>query len=217
MTSSAPDVNHPSVAEPAGTDPAARGSYDRATALVVVDVQNDFADPRGGLSLAGAEDVIPFVNAEVRAARAADAQVVYTTDWHPPVTPHFAEAGGPWPTHCVKGTWGAELHPALLVDGDIVRKGTGGEDGYSGFGIRDPVTGEARTTGLAALLRARGVQRVVVVGLAGDVCVAATALDARTAGFGTSVVRAATASAEVHPGDEDRAFETMAAAGVRVI
>ncbi len=192
-------------------------TYDVATVLVVVDVQNDFADPAGGLSLMGGDVVIPVINVEVTAARAAGAQVVYTTDWHPPETPHFATGGGPWPVHCVKGTWGAELHPALLVDGDIVRKGTGGEDGYSGFGMRDPRTGAHRTTGLAALLRARGVQRVVVVGLAGDVCVRATALDARTAGFGTTVIRAATASANVMPGDEDRAFEAMAAAGVRVV
>ncbi|MGE0727805.1 MAG: isochorismatase family protein [Acidimicrobiia bacterium] len=192
-------------------------AYDPATALVVVDVQNDFADPAGGLYVPGAEAVIPAVNAEVAAARSAGAQVVYTTDWHPPRTPHFASDGGPWPVHCVKGTWGAELHPQLTVDGDIVRKGTGGEDGYSGFGMRDPRSGEERTTGLAALLRARGVSRVVVVGLAGDVCVAATATDAARLGFATTVVRAATASVEVQPGDEERAFAAMAAAGVQVV
>jgi nicotinamidase/pyrazinamidase len=190
--------------------------YDRRTALIVVDVQNDFADPGGGLYVAGAETVIPAVNAEVAAARAADAQVVYTTDWHPADTPHFAKDGGAWPVHCVKGTWGAQLHPDLHVDGDIVRKGTGGEDGYSGFGVRDPETGEEMTTGLAALLRARGVQRVVVVGIAGDVCVKATALGARRAGFDTVVERAATASANLQPGDEDRACAEMADAGVVV-
>lgn len=191
-------------------------AYGPASALVVVDVQNDFAHPDGGLYVAGAEAVIAPINAEVAAARAAGAQIVYTTDWHPPSTPHFVTDGGPWPVHCVKGTWGAELHAELLVDGDIVRKGTGGEDGYSAFGLRDPRTGQSRTTGLAALLRARGVQEVVVVGLAGDVCVAATALDARIAGFATRVVRAATASVNIEPGDEDRAFAQMAEAGVEV-
>jgi nicotinamidase/pyrazinamidase len=189
-------------------------SYARRTALIVVDVQNDFADPGGGLYVAGGDAIIPAVNAEVAAAREAGAQVLYTTDWHPAATPHFAKDGGVWPTHCVKGTWGAQLHPELHVDGDIVRKGVGGEDGYSGFAVRDPTTGEEATTGLAALLRARGVQRVVVVGIAGDVCVKATALDARRAGFDTTVLRAATASVNLQPGDEDRAFAELEAAGV---
>jgi nicotinamidase/pyrazinamidase len=190
--------------------------YDRRTALLVVDVQNDFADPGGGLSVSGGEAIIPAVNAEVAAAREAGAHVVYTTDWHPADTPHFTKDGGVWPVHCVKGTWGAQLHPDLHVDGDILRKGTGGEDGYSGFGVRDPATGEEATTGLAALLRARGVQRVVVVGIAGDVCVKATALDARRAGFETTVPRAATASVHLQPGDDDRAFEELVDAGVTV-
>jgi nicotinamidase/pyrazinamidase len=190
--------------------------YDRRTALIVVDVQNDFADPGGGLYVAGGDAIIPAVNAAVAAARGAGAQIVYTTDWHPADTPHFAKDGGVWPVHCVKGTWGAQLHPDLHVDGDIVRKGTAGEDGYSGFGVRDPQTGEETTTGLAALLRARGVQRVVVVGIAGDVCVKATALDALRAGFDTAVERAATASVNLQPGDEDRAFTEMAGAGVLV-
>jgi nicotinamidase/pyrazinamidase len=190
--------------------------YDRRTALIVVDVQNDFADPGGGLYVVGGDAIIPAVNAAVAAARGAGAQIVYTTDWHPADTPHFAKDGGVWPVHCVKGTWGAQLHPDLHVDGDIVRKGTAGEDGYSGFGVRDPQTGEETTTGLAALLRARGVQRVVVVGIAGDVCVKATALDALRAGFDTAVERAATASVNLQPGDEDRAFTEMAGAGVLV-
>jgi nicotinamidase/pyrazinamidase len=185
-------------------------------ALVVVDVQNDFADPGGGLYVRGGESIIGAVNALVAEARAAGAEVVYTTDWHPALTPHFVTGGGTWPVHCVKGTWGAELHPALVVDGDIIRKGTDGEDGYSGFGVRDPATGVERSTGLAALLRARGVDRVVVVGIAGDVCVRATAIDAARAGFATTVVRAATASVAAAPGDEDEAFGAMAAAGVTV-
>ncbi len=116
----------------------------------------------------------------------------------------------------MKHTWGAELHPGLVVDGDVIRKGTGGEDGYSAFGLRDPISGSTRSTGLAALSRARGVDRVVVVGIAGDVCVLATALDGQRAGFATTVVRAATVSVNLLPGDDDRAFAAMAAAGVEV-
>jgi len=190
--------------------------YGPSTALLVVDVQNDFADPAGSLYVTGGERIVQRVNSEVAAARTAGSEVIYTTDWHPPQTPHFALQGGVWPVHCVRHTWGAQLHPALVVDGDIIRKGTGGEDGYSAFTLRDPVTGEQRSTGLAALLAARGVSAVVVIGIAGDYCVHDSVLDARNAGFGVAVVRAATASVNLEPGDEDRAFAAMAAAGAEV-
>jgi len=190
--------------------------YGPTTALLVVDVQNDFADPAGSLYVRGGETVVALVNAEVAAAREAGAEIVYTTDWHPPHTPHFAEMGGVWPVHCVRHTWGAEFHPELVVDGDVIRKGTGGEDGYSAFTLRDPQTGELRSTGLAALLRARGVDAVVVVGIAGDYCVHDSTLDAHAAGFEVAVVRSATASVNLQPGDEDRAFAAMVAAGVEV-
>lgn len=191
-------------------------TYDPATALVVVDVQNDFTDPSGGLAVADAEAILPEVNARVAACRAAGGLVAYTQDWHPPRTPHFATDGGPWPVHCVAGTWGAELHPDLVVDGPVVRKGVGGEDGYSGFSVRDPVSGEVDRTELGALLDAHGVERVVVVGLAGDVCVAATAEDAATLGYAVTVPLAATRMVELHPGDGARAVERLRAAGVEV-
>ena len=147
-------------------------AYDERTALVLVDVQNDFADPDGGLYVTGGEQVVPLLDVEAAEARAAGAVVVCTQDWHPAQTPHFAKDGGTWPVHCVGDTWGAELHP-LLDPGDAarVRKGTGGEDGYSGFTVRDPVTGAETPTPLEALLRERGVERVVVGGLATDYCV----------------------------------------------
>ena len=157
--------------------------YDDRTALVVVDVQNDFADPAGSLSVPGADDVITAVNEEVAAAAAAGATVVYTQDWHPPRTPHFVTDGGPWPVHCVRDTWGAAFHPDLVVAGESVRKGTGGEDGYSGFTMRRLDSGVDASTGLDELLRARGVERVAVVGLALDYCVKATALDAVALGY----------------------------------
>src|SRR5687768_13194743 len=106
-------------------------SYAPGTALVVVDVQNDFAHPDGSLYVQGARDVVIEVNRQVARAKAAGAPVFYTRDWHPPSTPHFVDEGGIWPVHCVRGTWGAEPHPDLVVDGEVVLKGTGGEDGYS--------------------------------------------------------------------------------------
>ena len=126
----------------------------------MIDVQNDFADPGGSLAVAGGEAIIPFLNDQVAAARAAGATVVYTQDWHPPSTPHFARDGGIWPVHCVRFTWGAELHPNLLVDGLRVLKGSHGEDGYSGFSMRDPTSGQESMTELDAILRTAGVGRV---------------------------------------------------------
>jgi len=113
-------------------------AYDVRTALIVVDVQNDFADPAGSLYVRGGEEIVPPVNAQIDEALAAGALVAYTQDWHPPTTPHFQKDGGIWPVHCVAGTWGAELHADLHVEGPIVKKGSGGEDGYSGFSVRDP-------------------------------------------------------------------------------
>jgi nicotinamidase/pyrazinamidase len=190
--------------------------YDSTTALVVVDVQNDFADPAGSLSVSRAGRILPRVNVQVERAADAGALVAYTQDWHPASTPHFAKDGGIWPVHCVAGTWGAELHPDLVVKGPIIRKGSNGEDGYSGFAMRDPTSGEERPTELEGLLRDHGVARVVVCGLATDYCVNATALDAQRLGFETQVLVSAIASVDLQPGDGERALDEMAAAGVEV-
>ena len=190
--------------------------YDPSTALVVVDVQNDFTDPAGGLAVADAPAILPEVNARVAACRDAGGLVVYTQDWHPERTPHFVTDGGPWPVHCVGRTWGAELHPDLIVDGPIVRKGVDGEDGYSGFSVRDPVSGDVTRTELGALLDAHGATRIVVAGLAGDVCVAATAIDAVELGYEVEVPLAATRMVELSTGDGGRAVERMRAVGVTV-
>jgi nicotinamidase/pyrazinamidase len=191
-------------------------TFDPRTALIVVDVQNDFADPGGSLYVAEGERTVPVINRLVAAAREAGALVVYTQDWHPEVTPHFADYGGLWPVHCVQGTWGAEPHPDLDFGGEIVRTGAGGEDGYSGFYHRDLATGEDVPTALGGLLEERGVRRVVVVGLATDYCVKETALDARRLGYETTVLLDATRAVERAEGDGERARRAMAEAGVEV-
>jgi nicotinamidase/pyrazinamidase len=187
--------------------------YGPRTALVVVDVQNDFADPGGSLFVQGAADILPLVNSEAKLATEAGAFVVYTQDWHPESTPHFAKDGGIWPVHCVGGTWGAEFHPALSVVGPSVRKGTNGEDGYSGFTMRDPTTGKTIPTELDGLLRDRGIDSVVVVGLATDYCVSSTALDAARLGYRTEVLQDAIAAVNLKPGDGEKALVAMRAAG----
>ncbi|HEX6936954.1 MAG TPA: isochorismatase family protein [Actinomycetes bacterium] len=189
--------------------------YDADTALVVADIQNDFADPAGGLYVKGGEELVPLVSVEVGAARNAGATIVYTQDWHPASTPHFEKDGGVWPVHCVADTWGAEFHPGLLVSGATVRKGTSGEDGYSGFSVRDPVSGAAAPTKLQSLL-APSVRRLVVVGLAGDYCVKETALDGIRLGYQVEVPLALTRFVALSPGDAERSVEEMRAAGVTV-
>jgi nicotinamidase/pyrazinamidase len=188
--------------------------YDPQTALVVVDVQNDFADPGGSLYVQGGEQVVPVVNREIERARQAGATVVYTQDWHPESTPHFEKDGGIWPVHCVQGTWGAEFHPELQVEGEVVRKGSGGEDGYSGFTVRDPASGEEEPTRLEQLLRDQGARRVVVVGLATDYCVKETAIDAAAKGFETALLLEAVRAVELEPGDGQRALEDVQRGGV---
>jgi nicotinamidase/pyrazinamidase len=185
-------------------------------ALIVVDVQNDFADPRGSLYVRDGEAVIPVINEQVNAARTAGAFVVYTQDWHPASTPHFQKDGGIWPVHCVKETWGAELHPDLEVVGESLKKGTDGEDGYSAFSVRDPRSGETTPTLLEAMLRERGVRVVTVCGLATDYCVVETVLDARRLDFSTDVLSEAIRAVDLHAGDGDRALERMREAGAVV-
>ncbi len=190
--------------------------YDERTGLIVVDVQNDFADPAGSLYVRGGEEVVPVANAEIEAALAAGALVVYTQDWHPPSTPHFQKDGGIWPVHCVQDTWGAAFHPDLRVEGPVVRKGADGRDGYSGFSVRDPRSGDVEATELERILRERGVERLVVCGLATDYCVLETVLDARRLGFATTVLREGIRAVDLQPGDGERALERMREAGAEL-
>jgi nicotinamidase/pyrazinamidase len=191
--------------------------YGPGTALLVVDVQNDFADPEGSLYVQSGEQVVPIINREIDRAQAAGVPVVYTKDWHPPETPHFAKYGGKWPVHCVRDTWGAELHPDLKVVGEVIRKATGEEDGYSGFSVQHLPTGERRETGLEDLLRRRGVDRVVIAGLATDYCVKETGLDAARKGFESYVITDATRAVDVEPGDGERALRDIEQAGVKLV
>jgi len=159
---------------------------------------------------------VPIVDREIDMASNQGALVVVTQDWHPESTPHFAKDGGIWPVHCVADTWGAELHPDLRAPSHVirVRKGSNGEDGYSGFTMRDPVTGQTIPTELEGILRDKGIEAVVVCGLATDYCVKATALDAARLGFETAVLADAIAAVDLAPGDGANAMDEMRDAGV---
>lgn len=192
--------------------------YGPRTALVVVDVQNDFADPSGSLYVQGGEKIVEFVNEQIGLARASGTVVIFTQDWHPESTPHFQKDGGIWPVHCLGESWGAELHPNLDAPDDAprIRKGVGGEDGYSGFTVADPSTGEKTPTDLEKMLHERGIEKIVVVGLATDYCVKATAIDGANKGFHTTVLKDGIAAVNLEPGDGEKSVEEMKAAGVDV-
>jgi nicotinamidase/pyrazinamidase len=191
--------------------------YDKKTALLVVDMQNDFADPGGSLYVKGGEAIVPVVNAEIEKAREAGAPVIYTQDWHPETTPHFAKDGGIWPVHCVRGSWGAQFHPDLRFDDSpLVRKGVDGKDGYSAFSTRDPLSREENETPLEAILRDIEVEHLVIVGLATDYCVKESAFDATEKGFRTTVVTDAIAAVNLEPEDGEKALSAMSEAGVEL-
>jgi nicotinamidase/pyrazinamidase len=177
-----------------------------SAALLIVDFQNDFT-PGGALAVADGDEIAARIN-ELAASGDFDL-VVATRDWHPPDHGSFADRGGPWPVHCVAGTPGAELHPALdraRVDVIVDKGRTPEAEGYSGF----------EATDLAELLRERGIDAVTVVGLATDYCVKHTAVDALREGLTVTVDPAAVRGVEVRPGDSERALEELRAAGARV-
>jgi nicotinamidase/pyrazinamidase len=172
-------------------------------ALVIVDFQNDFT-PGGALAVPDGDAIAGRVN-ELAASGEYDL-VVATRDWHPADHGSFAEQGGPWPAHCVQGTAGAELHPALdrsRVDVVVDKGQDPGTEGYSGF----------EDTRLGELLRERGIEQLTIVGLATDYCVKNTALDALREGFQVTVDTAAVRGVEVAPGDSERALADVRAAG----
>ena len=190
--------------------------FDGATALIVVDVQNDFADPNGSLYVQQGETVVPVANGQIVEAEDAGALIVYTQDWHPESTPHFEKDGGLWPVHCVHDTWGAMFHPDLRVNGEIVRKGTRGEDGYSAFSVRDLLSGGTAPTILQGLLVDHSVERIVICGLATDFCVVETVTDARELGYPVIVLRDGIRAVDRKASSGKRAVQMMLHAGAEL-
>lgn len=184
------------------------------TALVIIDVQNDFC-PGGSLAVAEGDTVVPVINAYADAFAAAGCLVVSDRDWHPPKTTHFIEFGGKWPPHCIQGTPGAEYHPGLrFPEGTVhIRKGMGdNEDAYSGFEGRDD-----SGTLLEQILRARSVKTIYVCGLATDYCVRATVLDGLKAGFSVVVITNGSRAVNIEPTDGEQALAEMQAAGATLM
>ena len=186
-------------------------------ALIVVDMQHDFGHPSGSLYVAGAEDIIDPIARAIADTKAAGGLVVYTQDWHPEQTPHFADFGGLWPAHCVIDSAGANMLPGVPVDGPLVRKGSGPEDGYSGFSVLHLPTGEDRETELSGILDENGIMGITIVGLAGDWCVKSTAIDGVRLGYRVTVPLALTRFVELTPDDRQAAIDQMRSAGVTLV
>lgn len=179
------------------------------SALIMVDVQNDFC-PGGSLAVSEGDEVVPVLNRYAMRFAEADAPVFATRDWHPINHLSFKDQGGIWPIHCVQGTHGAAFHPNLqLPEGTtIVSKAQGAEEeAYSGF----------QGTTLTEQLRAQGIERVYVGGLATDYCVKSTVLDALQAGFETYFLHDASRGVEANEGDVAAAEQEMAEAGAKTL
>jgi nicotinamidase/pyrazinamidase len=177
-----------------------------AEALLIVDFQNDFT-PGGALAVPEGDRIAERVNELLGSGRFD--LVVATRDWHPRDHGSFEEKGGPWPVHCVQGTEGAELHSALDRSKlhVVIDKGQNPEtEGYSGF----------EETELAEVLREHDVDKVTIVGLATDICVKNTALDALREGFEVTVDTEGVRGVDVNEGDSERALELMRASGAAV-
>jgi len=177
-------------------------------ALLVTDVQNDFVT--GTLAVPGGADIVAPLNRAIASFRARGLLVVAVRDWHPPGHCSFAARGGPWPTHCVAGSAGAQFVAGLCLGKDVilVSKGTDPDaEAYSGF----------KGTRLADELRERNVRRLFVGGLATDYCILNTVNDALAAGFAVAVLADGIRAVDVHPGDGARAEDAMRRAGARLV
>lgn len=182
-----------------------------ASALLVIDVQNDFCTG-GALAVPESERVVAALNQHIEHAR-SHMPVYASRDWHPARTTHFKDFGGQWPRHCVRDSHGAQFHADLRLPPNaiVITKGEQ-EDapGYSAFDGRTPDGAMLHTH-----LQQHGVKRLYVGGLATDYCVRSTVLDALRRGFDVTVLDDAIAGVDLKPGDADRARDEMRASGAR--
>jgi nicotinamidase/pyrazinamidase len=177
--------------------------------LLVTDIQNDFL-PGGSLAVSGGEAVVPVLNRYISAFVARGLPVYATRDWHPEGHCSFHTQGGPWPIHCVANTPGAAFAAALTLPPDttVISKATSQDhEAYSSF----------QGTDLDNRLRAAGIRRLFIGGLATDYCVLNTVRDARTLGYDVMLLTDAIRAVDVQPGDGQHAEEEMVRLGARRI
>ncbi len=180
------------------------------SALLVVDVQNDFC-PGGALPVIEGDQVVPRLNVYIRLFQSLGRPILASRDWHPQQTIHFVTQGGPWPPHCLQGTPGAAFHPGLELPESaiVVSKGMrADEDAYSAFQAYDE-----RGLLLAERLHTLDIEHVYIGGLTLDYCVKTSSLDALQGGFGVTVLIDATRAVNVRPHDGELAVEELVRAG----
>jgi len=178
------------------------------SALIIVDMQNDFM-PGGALPVKDGDKIIPLINRYIQLFRERNRPIYATRDWHPENHISFKERGGPWPKHCVQGTWGAEFHPDLDLPRETViidKAYREDRDAYSGF----------QETVLDLDLRRKNIKRIFLVGVATEYCVKATALDGINLGYEVILLIDAVKGVNLKPGDSDRAVKEMIENGVIV-
>jgi nicotinamidase/pyrazinamidase len=177
-----------------------------SSALLIVDVQNDFC-AGGALAVPGSERVVAALNQYIDDAVARGIPVYASRDWHPPVTGHFQPFGGIWPVHCVQSSRGAAFHPDLRLPADAVVITKGDDPAQHGYSALEGHTPDG--VPLLDDLRRRGITHLYVGGLATDYCVKESAIDAAAAGLRVTVLEDAVAGVDVQPGDSTRAIAAM--------
>ena len=189
---------------------------DSHTALVVVDIQNDFC-PGGALPVADGDKVVPVLNKYIQLFRSASAPIIYTRDWHPPDHSSFKAQGGPWPPHCVQGSEGAKFRSDLLqpAEGEIVSKADRKDEAYSFFQGTD-LAHRLRRLRFRLGLRG-GIKALFVGGLATDYCVKETVLDGLKLGFQVYYLDDASKGVNVNPADSQVAVKEMVSKGAEEI
>jgi nicotinamidase/pyrazinamidase len=187
------------------TDP--KEALQSGDGLLVVDVQKCFC-PGGALPVEGGADIVPILNRWIEAAQEKSIPIYASRDWHPRRHPSFEEQGGEWPDHCIQDSEEAEFHPELKLPGNVVKITKGVRFDQDQNSVFDE-------TGFAERLRDDGVDRLWIGGLALDVCVLATLLDARKAGFTVYLLQEATRPVTSEGGRD--ALEMMQEAGAEIV
>ena len=181
----------------------------KGDALIIVDLQNDFL-PGGSLGVPQGDEVIPVMNSYIKAMKKNSLPVFATRDWHPPHHSSFQAKGGPWPPHCIAETEGAQFAANLELPPDTViisKAEETNKDAYSGF----------EGTDLNERLRALGIKRLLIGGLATDYCVLNTVRDAIRLGYEVLLLDDASRAVNVKPDDGAKAIKEMIDLGAKPV
>lgn len=187
---------------------------EKGTALLIVDLQNDFCSG-GTLAVPDGDDVVPVLNRYIGLFGGQGLPVFASRDWHPEQSHHFREGGGIWPIHCVQGSLGARFHPDLRLPEDVVVVSKGMDAKEDGFSAFEGVTLDGRD--FLGCLREMAVEHLYVGGLATDYCVKNTVLDALHHGFRVTLLLDAVRGVDLMPGDSESAIREMVTAGAVIV